>query len=115
MNRNFYAGASAVIIVYAVNSNESFKKIEEYHSNVKQLCADDTIIAIAGNKCDLLSAKMISFDDLESKASDLDCDLYFETSATNEKRETIDALFNEIVRALSKKARQSNPNIRLDR
>ena len=115
MCRNFYSGAAAAIIVYAVNSNESFKKVEQFHNDVKQLCSDDTVIVIAGNKCDLLQAKMVTFDDLEYKAAELDCDLYFETSATNEKCETIEAMFNEIIRELSKKARKSNANIRLDR
>ena len=81
MNRNYYAGSSAVIIVYAVDRLSSFKSLEEYYHNVKQLCAEDVIVAIAGHKCDLQLEKVVQFDDLESKAEELDCKFYFETSA----------------------------------
>ena len=53
MTRNYYAGSNAVIIVYAVNSYQTFQSVDDYHNTVKSLCAPDTIIAIAGNKCDL--------------------------------------------------------------
>ena len=68
MNRNYYAGSNAVIIVYAVDSNNSFKSVEEYYNNAKQLCSDDTIFVIVGNKCDLQLEKVVQFDDLECKA-----------------------------------------------
>ena len=53
MTRNYYAGSAVVLIVYSVDSPGSFKSVENYYNTVKQLCSDDTIIAIVGNKCDL--------------------------------------------------------------
>ena len=60
-------------------------------------------MVIAGNKCDKQFDKVIQFDDLEQTAGELECQLYFETSAMPEKRETIETLFGEIVRELNKK------------
>ena len=61
----------------------------------------------------MLTQKVISFDDLESKVEELNCPLYFETSALNEKRDTLDALFNAIIIELSKKSKPTRQTIRL--
>ena len=90
INRNHYAGAHAVIIVYSVDSLNSFKSVESYYQSAKDLVREDAIFVLAGNKCDLHSQRMVLYDDLMEKASDLDEVKFYETSAKPECRETIE-------------------------
>ena len=59
MTRNYYAGSNAVIIVYSVDSHNSFKSVDDYYNTVKSLCTADTVIAIVGNKCDLQMERVV--------------------------------------------------------
>ena len=93
LNRNHYAGAHAVIIVYSIESLKTFKSVEGYFQEAKNLVNEGTIFVIAGNKCDIASQRMVPYEDLIFKADDLDIELYFETSALQENSHTIEVLF----------------------
>ena len=68
MTKNFFAGAHLVIIVYAVDSPNSFKSVEAHLNNVENYCKKDVIKIMVGNKCDLEGERRITFDDMHDKA-----------------------------------------------
>ena len=53
IHNNFLHGAHAIIIVYSIDSPNSFKSVSNYVDTVDKLCPASTIKVIVGNKCDL--------------------------------------------------------------
>ena len=52
--RNFYSGSHAVIVVYSVDSPNTFKSVDFHMNNINQYCNDDNVLKfLVGNKCDL--------------------------------------------------------------
>ena len=52
--RNFYTGSHAVIVVYSVISQNSFKSVDQHMNNINQYCNDENVLKfLVGNKCDL--------------------------------------------------------------
>ena len=92
MTRNFYQGSHIVLIVYGIDSASSFRSVDKHFNDVKQFSAEDAVIFLVGNKCDLDTERMNSFDDLQEKAAELGI-LGFETSALAARRSTLDELF----------------------
>ena len=50
----FIREASIAILVYAINNAESFKKLDFWIKAVKDICDENAILAIVGNKFDLI-------------------------------------------------------------
>ena len=114
MTKNFFAGAHAVIMVYAVDSNNSFKSLDDHLHNVDNYCKQDVIKIICGNKCDLETERRVTFDDLQEKATELGTK-YFETSALEEKKGTIFEMFGEISVLLCQSTMMKSGSFKLDR
>ena len=95
MCRNFFAGAHAVIVVFSITSPGSFKSIENHINNIDNNCSSDVIKVIAGNKSDLESERMVSYEDMKDKASELEV-VAFETSAIESRKNTINDMFTDI-------------------
>ena len=49
----FIQGAKIIILVYSIDKKESFESLDYWYNSVKEICGDDIILAIAGNKADL--------------------------------------------------------------
>ena len=101
ITQNFYQGSYAVIVIYAIDMPTTFKSVSNYFEKVDQLCSKGTIKVIAGNKCDLDNSRRVKQADLKDKAEEHEVDLYFETSAMQEYRGTIDALFTAVVKKIA--------------
>ena len=78
---------------------------------VEQMCKDEPLKYIVGNKCDLEDSRVVLFEDLQDKMQTYGCQ-GFETSAMTDRRPTIDYLFNTIIKDLAKKS-VANSNITL--
>ena len=64
MTRNHYQNAHAVLIVYGLDSIESYKSVENHVHDVGNYCNNPDIkIFIVGNKCDLESERKVTYDD----------------------------------------------------
>ena len=58
LNKNYYQGAIAALLVYDVNQfNDTFGKVEKWAREITEVVGNDVIFAIAGNKFDLLKSK----------------------------------------------------------
>lgn len=97
MTSSHYKGSHAVIIVYAINSLDSMKSVDMHNSDVDQNCHEKVLRFMVGNKCDLDNDRHVAWDDAQQRAEDLDIPNFFETSANQDKRDTVVELFNEVV------------------
>ena len=58
LNKNYYQGAIAALLVYDFNQfNDTFGKVEKWAREITEVVGNDVIFAIAGNKFDLLKSK----------------------------------------------------------
>ena len=55
-----YRGAAAAIIVYDITSRKSFHCLKGWVNDLRQHGADNVIITIVGNKCDLEEERKVS-------------------------------------------------------
>ena len=49
----FIQGAKIIILVYSINKKNSFESLDYWYNAIKELCGNDIILAIVGNKVDL--------------------------------------------------------------
>jgi GTPase SAR1 family protein len=71
-------------------------------------CSDDVKIYIVGNKCDLETERKVSHEDGKEKADELkNVVAFFETSAIDGKKSTINELFSSVIKELKKMPRRS--------
>ena len=101
MTQNFLHGAHAVIIVYSIDRPSTFKSVSNYYESVERVCPANTIVVFAGNKCDLDNLRRTKMQDLRDKAEEHNVELHFETSAFQEYRGTIEAMFNAVIKKLA--------------
>ena len=89
------------MIIYAINSRESYKSIDSFVDSVNEICPADTIKVIVGNKCDLDNDRKVKTSELDEAADLHDAQLKFETSALKDYKATIDAMFESLVSKLA--------------
>ena len=78
---NFYRNSSLGIIVYAINSRQSFEDIEQWLKELKTYSNPDIKVFLIGNKVDLENERVISKNEGETFANDNNFFLFMETSA----------------------------------
>ena len=67
----FLKGSSIIILVYAINSRSSFKGLEYWYNTINEyLSAENYILAIVGNKSDLLDDEVISEEEGKKYANE---------------------------------------------
>ena len=96
----FYRGSAAGIIVYDVTDRNSFDTVAKFwFRQLKQYALKDIIIALAGNKADLVDKRAVALDEVEAycKANNM---IHLETSAKT--GQNIEELFIEIARRVPK-------------
>ncbi|GKT21983.1 Small GTPase like protein [Aduncisulcus paluster] len=76
----YYRGAKAAIIVYDITRKQTFGTVRDWIKELRQMGSEDTIIIVAGNKCDLEAQREVPTE--EAKTEIEDCGgIFFETSA----------------------------------
>ena len=78
---NFYRNASLAIVVYAVNTLESFKNLEIWFRELRTHSGPDIKIFLVGNKTDLVSERVISTKQGEEYAKLNHVNKFIEASA----------------------------------
>ncbi|HME50952.1 MAG TPA: Rab family GTPase [Candidatus Lokiarchaeia archaeon] len=97
MRKHFYAGSTAVIFVFDLTNKESLNSIKGWYEDVKKSIGDTFMGSLLGNKCDLVEQIVISPDEGEAVARELNLS-YFQTSALTS--ENIDAVFHHYAEAV---------------
>ena len=80
---NFYRNSSLAVVVYAVNSENSFENIEMWLREIRKNSSPDAKVFLIANKIDLTSERKISTKEGESFANENKLTKFIETSAKN--------------------------------
>ena len=78
---SFYRNSTLAIIVYAINSQESFDNLESWLDEIKSQTHPNLKIILIGNKADLEDERVIDTNIAQELAKEHNIDLFMETSA----------------------------------
>lgn len=93
----YYKGAAAAIVVYDITKQSTFKTLQGWVEELRAQGPDNIAIAIAGNKCDLESAREVESSAAESYANAIGAS-FLETSAKT--KTNVDEIFLQISKSL---------------
>jgi len=79
---SYYRGAHGIIIVYDVTDRESFNNVKHWITEIDKYAAEGVNKLLVGNKSDLQSKKVVSYDEAKELADSLGVQ-FLETSAKN--------------------------------
>ncbi|CAJ1348552.1 unnamed protein product [Effrenium voratum] len=79
---SYYRGAHGIIVVYDVTDKESFNNVKHWVQEIDKYAADGVNKLLVGNKCDLSSKKVVSYDEAKELADSFGIQ-FMETSAKN--------------------------------
>jgi len=98
----YYRGAQAAIIVYDVTSSDTFARAKVWVKELQRQASPNIVIALAGNKADLASKRMVNTEEAAAYADENGL-LFMETSAKTASN------VNEIFMAIAKKLPKNEP------
>jgi len=78
----YYRGAHGIVVVYDVTNQESFRNVKYWMQEIDKHAAVGVTKLVVGNKCDLSSKKLVSYDEANDLADSLGVQ-FLETSAKN--------------------------------
>mmetsp|Transcript_84034 Transcript_84034/g.162158 ORF Transcript_84034/g.162158 Transcript_84034/m.162158 type:complete len:203 (+) Transcript_84034:73-681(+) len=113
---SYYRGAHGIIIVYDVTDKESFNNVKHWVQEIEKYAADGVNKLLVGNKCDLSSKKVVSYDEAKDLADELGIQ-FMETSAKNSHN--VESAFQTMAKDIKQRvasnapARGNAPNTRL--
>ena len=82
LNGTYYRGCDAVMMVYDITNERSFREIENYWvQEIKNYVEESTIFMVIGNKCDLPHERVIAPDTARALQVGSTPVIFFETSA----------------------------------
>jgi Ras-related protein Rab-8A len=76
----YYRGAMGILLVYDVTDEQSFQNIKNWIRNIEQHAADNVDKILVGNKCDIVTEKVVETKRGEELAEEYGIN-FFETSA----------------------------------
>ena len=100
----YYKGSKGVLIVYDITKLDTFEKIEQWLSEVKEKAGNEIKVILVGNKLDLEDRREVSLDQSAEKASILNCPL-METSALDNTN--VEKAFKELLIEIYKDIKKS--------
>jgi Ras-related protein Rab-5C len=95
----YYRGAAAAIVVYDITDYDSFNGAKSWVKELQRRGDPNVVIALAGNKADLESRQVVSYEEASTYAAQNNL-LHLETSAKNGTN--VKTLFVEIAKRLPK-------------
>jgi len=92
----FIKGSQIVILVYSIDSKVSFQGLDYWYSSLgNNINGEDYILAIVGNKCDLVDNEAVSEDEAMKYAEDKNA--IFKLVSAKEMPQGIDDLFENLL------------------
>ncbi|MCQ2815639.1 MAG: GTP-binding protein [archaeon] len=111
---NFYRNSSLAIMVYAINSKETFENIDVWLKELRMHSNPDAKVFLIGNKIDLENERKITKDEGENYARNNGLNLFMESSAktgVNAQRIFIEAakiLYDDFMKYKDKNQKEGN-------
>lgn len=107
----YFHGAQAVLVVFSVDSFDSFKETETWVDEIKEQydAAQLPLLYLVGNKSDLVQERTVSLEDANNFADKLRA-RYFETSAKT--GQNINELFEDIAYNIEKHEEKPQNNLK---
>jgi len=103
----YYRGAAAAIIVYDMTNEVSFDRAKKWVKELQSQGNSNMVVALAGNKADLLDARKVAKEEAEVYAKENGL-LFMETSAKSASN--VNDIFYEIAKRLPRVQPQANPS-----
>mmetsp|Transcript_5590 Transcript_5590/g.18942 ORF Transcript_5590/g.18942 Transcript_5590/m.18942 type:complete len:136 (+) Transcript_5590:472-879(+) len=66
----YYRGAAAAVVVYDITSADSYERAKSWVSELQRQGNPNLVIALAGNKADLSSNRVVEADDAQAYAEE---------------------------------------------
>ena len=105
ITRNYYKGASGIILIFDVTNIKSYENIKKWINEIKEEISEKVSIVLIGNKIDNVQERKISKDQGEKLANEIGVK-FFETSAKTGEG------INESVFFLVKKIFENDPEVK---
>ena len=105
ITRNYYKGASGIILIFDVTNIKSYENIKKWINEIKDEISEKVSIVLIGNKIDNVQERKISKEQGEKLASEIGVK-FFETSAKTGEG------INESVFFLVKKIFENDPEVK---
>ena len=105
ITRNYYKGASGIILIFDVTNVKSYENIKKWINEIKEEISEKVAIVLIGNKIDNLQERKISKEQGDKLASEIGVK-FFETSAKTGEG------INESVFFLVKKIFENDPDVK---
>ena len=80
ITRNYYKGASGIILIFDVTNTKSFENIKKWINEIKEEISENVSIVLIGNKIDNVKERKITKEQGEKIANEIGTK-FFETSA----------------------------------
>ena len=104
-----------VFLVYSINSKESFNVLDIWYKQVLDICGENIIIAVVGNKTDLFDQNEYEDNELvseeEGKKYATDKNALFKLVSAKIDRKGINTLFDELLDEYIKRNPNSNSQL----
>lgn len=104
---SYYRGAHGIIIVYDVTDRDSFADVKHWMQEIEKYAADGVCKLLVGNKCDMSSKKVISYDEAKELAEGSNLQ-FLETSAKN--AHNVESAFQAMAKMIKQKQKTVNPS-----
>ena len=63
LTKKVYSNATCALIVYDITNRDSFEQIKTWLNDVWSLCQDYVVVALVGNKNDMTSERVVSYEE----------------------------------------------------
>jgi small GTP-binding protein len=83
ITRSYYRGAAVALIVYDITHYHTFKRVETWLQEIKEMNDGRTLMVIVGNKSDIEHRREVTKEAGETLAEKYNC-LFYECSAKND-------------------------------
>lgn len=103
----YYRGAQAAIVVYDITNQDSFGRAKTWVKELQRHASPNIVIALAGNKQDLATKRMVEFEEAQNYA-DENTLLFMETSAKTAMN--VNDIFLAIANKLPRNEQQTGPS-----